>query len=362
MKIYNTNKGITLISLIITILVLIILAGVSISLLDGDNGTVKKAGDAKEEYETALKKEENELSKWQDRIDAYLSNNGNENTNVKIAQIIEPKNYGDPIKYSANGIENWKIFYNDGTYVYIIATDYLENEYLPVNARVSKLEGYPHSAYWKSDGDELNDLVGARNIDAAVANKYKLNWLNSYPESTNKNIKAVSTLLDTEVWKVFVDTKYAESAIATPTLDMFAESWNQKYSDGTQLYYDCMSDVGYYVTTISPEERTDEVTTTYTSLSQETGYDETLYFPYKDTHNNSNGYWLSSPSSYVVQGEQAVAYVYRTGIIGASQDGCCGSGSSETAGADFGLRPVVCLKEDISIEKVDDTWEIILPN
>lgn len=41
------NKGITLIALVITIIVLILLAGVGISTLTGNNGTLLKAQDAK---------------------------------------------------------------------------------------------------------------------------------------------------------------------------------------------------------------------------------------------------------------------------------------------------------------------------
>ena len=44
-KIIN-QKGITLIALVVTIIVLIILAGISINLLLGDNGIIKKAQDA----------------------------------------------------------------------------------------------------------------------------------------------------------------------------------------------------------------------------------------------------------------------------------------------------------------------------
>ncbi len=40
------QKGITLIALVITIIVLLILAGVSIAMLTGDNGILTKAGDA----------------------------------------------------------------------------------------------------------------------------------------------------------------------------------------------------------------------------------------------------------------------------------------------------------------------------
>ena len=48
----NNHKGITLIALVITIVVLLILASVSIAMLTGDNGILTKAGDAK--IETAL--------------------------------------------------------------------------------------------------------------------------------------------------------------------------------------------------------------------------------------------------------------------------------------------------------------------
>ncbi len=51
------NKGITLIALVITILVLLILAGVTISTLTGENGLLTKAGDAKSQSEIAEEKD-----------------------------------------------------------------------------------------------------------------------------------------------------------------------------------------------------------------------------------------------------------------------------------------------------------------
>ena len=42
----KNNSGITLIALVITIIVLIILAGISMNLLMGDNGIIKKAQQA----------------------------------------------------------------------------------------------------------------------------------------------------------------------------------------------------------------------------------------------------------------------------------------------------------------------------
>ena len=56
------NKGITLIALVITIIVLLILAGVSIATLTGENGLLAKAGNAKEEQAIAQAKEEIDLA------------------------------------------------------------------------------------------------------------------------------------------------------------------------------------------------------------------------------------------------------------------------------------------------------------
>ena len=44
----KTKKGITLIALVITIIVLLILAGVSIAMLTGENGILNKATTAKQ--------------------------------------------------------------------------------------------------------------------------------------------------------------------------------------------------------------------------------------------------------------------------------------------------------------------------
>ena len=55
------NKGITLIALVITIVVLLILAGVTIATLTGSNGILTKANDAKFQTNLATLKEEIEV-------------------------------------------------------------------------------------------------------------------------------------------------------------------------------------------------------------------------------------------------------------------------------------------------------------
>ena len=53
----KTNKGITLIALVITIIVLLILAGVTIAMLTGENGIITKANNSKNETAKATAKE-----------------------------------------------------------------------------------------------------------------------------------------------------------------------------------------------------------------------------------------------------------------------------------------------------------------
>ena len=64
------NKGITLIALVITIIVLLILAGVSIAMLTGQNGILSQAQKAKSETENAAKNEAAIL----DEYNKYLNN------------------------------------------------------------------------------------------------------------------------------------------------------------------------------------------------------------------------------------------------------------------------------------------------
>ena len=68
-------KGITLIALVITIIVLLILAGISISMLSGDNGILQQGINAKTKTESKSELEQVQLSVYDTRIKA--GSNGN---------------------------------------------------------------------------------------------------------------------------------------------------------------------------------------------------------------------------------------------------------------------------------------------
>ena len=64
----NKDRGITLIALVISIIVLLVLAGVNLSMLTGQNGVLIRAGEAKEKTEQANEKEKIGICKCKNRI------------------------------------------------------------------------------------------------------------------------------------------------------------------------------------------------------------------------------------------------------------------------------------------------------
>ena len=62
-QLIKTSNGITLIALVITIIVLLILAAVSVVTLTGENGILRQAGNAKEETRGASVEEARDLWK-----------------------------------------------------------------------------------------------------------------------------------------------------------------------------------------------------------------------------------------------------------------------------------------------------------
>ncbi len=74
MKQKNKNKGITLISLVITIILLLILSGVTIAQLTG-NGLLKNAKLAKEKYKNAKDDEDTQIAKYTNEVDAQINSN-----------------------------------------------------------------------------------------------------------------------------------------------------------------------------------------------------------------------------------------------------------------------------------------------
>ena len=94
----NKNKGITLIALVITIIVLLILAGVSIAMLTGQNGILTQAQNASTQTEIAEAKEQAQMDilAWQS---AQLKNGQDATLNDEtIKTILTGKDYVKELK------------------------------------------------------------------------------------------------------------------------------------------------------------------------------------------------------------------------------------------------------------------------
>ena len=78
----NKENGITLIALVITIIVLLILAGVSISMLTGQNGVLSQTTEAKKQTKEASQNEKYDLAKTEDIINESQ-------TNIVVEQVSD---------------------------------------------------------------------------------------------------------------------------------------------------------------------------------------------------------------------------------------------------------------------------------
>ena len=79
-KNYSNQTGITLIALVVTIVVLLILAGVSLNAIFSENGIIKRAQDAQNKMDQAAENDQkgiNELSNW---LDSKINGNSGGNT------------------------------------------------------------------------------------------------------------------------------------------------------------------------------------------------------------------------------------------------------------------------------------------
>lgn len=83
------NYGITLIALVVTIVVLLILAGVSISMLTGDNGVITQAKNARTENRGASVEERRDLWKVNQESDKYISSNTAKTLEELLEELLE---------------------------------------------------------------------------------------------------------------------------------------------------------------------------------------------------------------------------------------------------------------------------------
>ena len=85
------ETGITLVSLVVTIIILIILAGISINTLVGDNGIITKAQQAKENMISAQGEEEKQLNKLYSQLNGIGNGSIDTGDNEAIKRLLNFK-------------------------------------------------------------------------------------------------------------------------------------------------------------------------------------------------------------------------------------------------------------------------------
>ena len=409
------NNGITLVALVITIIVLLILAGVGIGAIAGEDGLIAKAKQAAEQYNQSSEEEaqtvnellnilegENQttegsttsvtivssnISMTNFTLTATATDSQSEITNYKfyingslystqetteetssINVTVEPTTYvyncyvivtngegkikqsetievkpiitiyGEEVIYSpTNGAtENWKIFYADSENIYLIASDYVENQYAPNAADgtpVNKTEG---SKYQINFNDIVNNGAYTGTLDIRTEDARVKKWISHVDKFTSEyaNMKATAYLLDTSIWSEFKDVyNKAQYAIGGPTLELFIESYNDIHE--IDLNYELTEQTGYKVKWNTDTTNNDEIILDAT---------ESLYVIADDT--NAIACWIPSPSDLTDYFVFAVNYY---GVLG---------NSSYNGGAD-GFRPIICLKSSVQlIEQADGRYII----
>ena len=140
-KTFKNTAGITLIALVVTIVVLLILAGVSVNALFGDSGIIEKAKDAQNKMNLAIENDQkgiNELSKWLDN------------------QVNTTTGGDDPVTPTGNWTQN-KTSVTNGTTTYTVGDDYTYD---------CGVSGY--TGVWKVLGAENGKLLIMSTVDVGT--------------------------------------------------------------------------------------------------------------------------------------------------------------------------------------------------
>lgn len=171
-KLRQANKGITLIALVVTIVVLLILSGVTISMLLGEDGIIKTAQEAANKTQEAVENEQAELNQLYDDLDNILSSvpempEGPQKSEVEQAKeegtifedttVIKDKNQN---KITIPG--GFKIANDSGNTVQegIVIEDV--DASTDANVQGSQYVWIPVGKFVKDDGKESNEIILGR--------------------------------------------------------------------------------------------------------------------------------------------------------------------------------------------------------
>ena len=165
MRKIKQNKGITLLNVVVVIIILIILAGVSINLLIGENGIITKAKKSREEQKIAELSEKLELVKAPTQVDKL-------DTVITVDEYLEELQQPNAVDFSVDEIERVD---EDNAYVtvadkYVFLVEYKENKKLIITYQGKAEELKPRIT--KIELSNTTNSITAK-VEATRAEKYK---------------------------------------------------------------------------------------------------------------------------------------------------------------------------------------------
>ena len=168
------NKGITLIALVVTIIVLLILAGISIVMLTGQNGILNRAVEAKEKTGVAQEEENEKLQGYEDTINQYVpsSNGGTTEGGLPTGTGTTP--------YLPNSTFSKK---EGDLATGLVIQDANQNEYVWVEVPTTI---YDNTTYNNNGAKKPSNSEDYTNIEACLK-AYTTDYANSIYSDTNSN-------------------------------------------------------------------------------------------------------------------------------------------------------------------------------
>ena len=216
----KNNKGITLVALVVTIVVLLILAGVSINLVLGDNGIVKKAQDAKTKMAEASENDLKDMNSLIGELESSLNENKNGNkfmTNNTEVTYPDGKKVWVP--------EGFKIADDSASTVQngVVIEDKDGNQFVWVP--VTTIADYKRTAYsWQIATEETDTATNSIKINYSSSNS------NYFTEALPEDEKT-----SVETYKGFYIGRYEagdkdSTEASTPALRTSSSSTSNKIS------------------------------------------------------------------------------------------------------------------------------------
>ncbi len=263
-----------------------------------------------------------------------LSNKKSNNNNpvVSAKDVADDTNtyYGQLVEnYNVEGANAWRIFYADDNNIYLIADDFVSSKYIPNSANNSI--NVNNTEYSVTFMKVQYDYENINSIDKEFANKWLSEYVKSGNDKSESGIKSVAYLLDKNIWKTFANN-YAEYAIGAPTIEMFCASYKDTHPDKYIEYI--VEDDGYKIKWSDEEKYT---------IAHVAGLIEDEYNSIYTKTNHSKAYstWIASPSTSPARLMES-AY---GGIVSAYKF---------YLEDNTGIRPIVCLKSDVQLEKQEN--------